>query len=208
MREILCYGDSNTWGYSPHTENRYPRGVRWTSVLQRELGSQYCVIEEGLNGRTTVWDDPIEGHKNGREYLIPCIETHKPLDLVIIMLGTNDLKFRFSLTAYDIAASAGALVDVVKISQTGRDNNSPEVLLIVPPPLGRLSDFADMFRGGAEKSRRLAVEFKRIAEEKGCHLLDAGEVLVSSDADGVHFDPEGHEALGIAVARRVEEILA
>ena len=103
VKKILCYGDSNTWGYNPHTELRYPRAVRWTGVLQRGLGPAYHVIEEGLNGRTTVWDDPIEGYKSGKEYLVPCLETHKPMDLVVIMLGTNDLKHRFSLTAFDIA---------------------------------------------------------------------------------------------------------
>lgn len=98
MKNILCYGDSNTWGYDAETKNRFPPDVRWTGILKRTLGEGYHVIEEGLNGRTTVWDDPIEGYKNGREYLIPCLESHRPLDLVIIMLGTNNLKKRFSLT--------------------------------------------------------------------------------------------------------------
>ena len=97
MKTILCYGDSNTWGYNPATTERSSRDERWTGILRRELDDGYLVIEEGLNGRTTVWDDPIEGYKNGKEYLIPCLETHKPLDLVIIMLGTNDLKVRFSV---------------------------------------------------------------------------------------------------------------
>jgi len=207
MWEILCYGDSNTWGYNPHTMDRYPRDVRWTGVLQRELGLDYHVIEEGLNGRTTVWDDPIEGYKNGREYLIPCLETHKPLDVVVILLGTNDLKHRFSLTAFDIAAGAGVLVDVVQKSQAGRENRAPEVLLIAPPPLGKLSDFTQMFQGGVEKSKELGRFYKAVAEEKGCHFLDAGQILVSSEADGVHFDPEGHKALGQAVAQKVREIL-
>ena len=113
LKEVLCYGDSNTWGYNPITKERYEKDERWTGVLQNALGNDYHVIEEGLNGRTTVWDDPIEGFKNGKTYLIPCLETHKPLDLVIIMLGTNDLKKRFSLSAYDIAQGAGVLIDVV-----------------------------------------------------------------------------------------------
>ena len=97
MRRILCFGDSNTWGYDPATGERFDEQTRWTGVLQAALGGDYTVIEEGLNGRTTVWDDPIEGHKNGHEYLVPCLETHRPLDLVVLMLGTNDLKRRFSL---------------------------------------------------------------------------------------------------------------
>jgi lysophospholipase L1-like esterase len=210
MREILCFGDSNTWGYSPHTFDRYPREVRWTGVLQRELGPGYHVIEEGLNGRTTVWDDPIEGigsSKNGKAYLIPCLESHKPLDLVVIKLGTNDLKHRFSVTATDIASSAGALVDIVKASGAGQGTSSPVVLLIAPPPLGRMTDFAEMFGGGTEKSQEFAVQFRRVASERGCAFLDAGEALKCSEADGLHYDPAGHAALGLAVARKMKEIL-
>lgn len=100
MKTIVCYGDSNTWGYDPVTMDRLPITQRWTGVLAQELGAGYRVIEEGLNGRTTVWDDPIEGYKNGKEYLIPCLETHRPIDLITILLGTNDLKMRFSVSAY------------------------------------------------------------------------------------------------------------
>ncbi len=109
MKTILCYGDSNTHGFNPATQGRFSLSERWTGVLMRELGSDYHVIEEGLGGRTTVWDDPIMESRNGRDYLLPCLWSHKPLDLVIIMLGTNDLKDRFSLTPFDIAAGAGAL---------------------------------------------------------------------------------------------------
>ena len=91
MKTILCYGDSNTWGFEPVTRNLYGRTERWTGILRQELGLDYDVIEEGLNGRTTVWDDPIEGHKNGKEQIIPILKSHQPLDLVTIMLGTNDL---------------------------------------------------------------------------------------------------------------------
>jgi len=115
MKTILCYGDSNTWGYNPATGGRFSRDKRWTRVLVQELVDGYYVIEEGLNGRTTALSDPIEGpHKNGKEYLVPCLESHQPLDLVTIMLGTNDLKKRFSLSAFDIANGAGVLVDIVR----------------------------------------------------------------------------------------------
>ena len=108
MKTILCYGDSNTWGYDPVSQDRYPPTQRWVSVLARELGPEYQVIAEGLNGRTTVWPDPVEGeHKNGKAYLLPCLESHHPLDLVVLMLGTNDLKHRFGLSAWDIARAAG-----------------------------------------------------------------------------------------------------
>jgi lysophospholipase L1-like esterase len=132
MFEVLCCGDSNIWGADPATGGRFSRDDRWPGVLQKALGDEYHVIEEGLGGRTTVWEDPIEGHKNGREYLIPCLVTHSPLDLVIILLGTNDLKKRFSVSAQDIAFGAGVLVDTVNKSGSGRNWKASKVLLLVP----------------------------------------------------------------------------
>lgn len=207
MRTILCYGDSNTWGYNPATQERYAREVRWTGVLRRLLGMGYLIIEEGLNGRTTVWDDPIEGYKNGKEYLIPCLETHKPIDLVVIMLGTNDLKMRFSAPACDIATGAGVLVDIVAKSETGPGDSAPQVLLVAPPPIGKLSEFAEMFEGGTAKSRMLSRNFHLVAEEHGCALLDASGIIVSSDVDGIHFDLSEHRKLGEAVAAGVRQML-
>jgi lysophospholipase L1-like esterase len=207
MKTILCYGDSNTWGYNPATAERFDRLERWAGVLRQALGEGYLVIEEGLNGRTTVWDDPIEGYKNGKSYLIPCLETHRPLDLVIIMLGTNDLKMRFSLPAYDIANGAGVLVDVVQKSEAGYDDRAPQVLLLAPPPVTTLTEFSEMFAGSLEKSKRLAQHYRRVAEEYGCHFLDTGQVIVSSPLDGIHFELEEHRKLGLAVAEKVKEIL-
>lgn len=207
MKTILCYGDSNTWGWNPVTKKRYGVDERWTGVLRNELGSGYWVIEEGQNGRTTVWEDPIERHKNGAAYLPACLESHSPLDLVIIMLGTNDLKARFSLPACDIARGAGVLVDIVQKSQSGPDGRPPGVLLIAPPPVGKLSEFADLFEGALEKSRMFGTCYKQVAEEYGCHFLNAGEIVKPSDADGVHLDAESHRKLGVAVARQVLSIL-
>ena len=205
-KTILCYGDSNTWGWNPVTQSRYTRHERWTGVLRQKLGKGFLVIEEGLSGRTTVWDDPIEGYKNGKEYLIPCLESHKPIDLVIIMLGSNDLKMRFSLPACDIAAGAGVLVDVVARSETGPGDGAPQVLLIAPPPLAELSEFAEIFEGAPAKSKMLSQKFRLIAEERGCELLDASEVIVSSDVDGVHLDLKEHGKLGKAIAARVLQL--
>ncbi|HLA06125.1 MAG TPA: SGNH/GDSL hydrolase family protein [Anaerolineales bacterium] len=207
MKRILCYGDSNTWGYNPVTQDRFSRHERWTGPLSQALGIDYDVIEEGLNGRTTVWDDPIEGYKNGREYLIPCLETHKPLDLVIIMLGTNDLKKRFSLSAYDIAEGARVLVQVVQKSNAGMMNGAPQVLLMAPPPIGKLTDFAEMFEGAGTKSRKFAEHYSRVAAEMGCHFLDTSTIIVSSDLDGIHFEQSQHVKLGQVVAVKVREII-
>jgi lysophospholipase L1-like esterase len=156
-----------------------------------------------LNGRTTVWDDPIEGYKSGKDYLIPCLETHRPIDLVIIMLGTNELKKRFSLSAYDIAEGAGVLVNIVQKSAAGPDDGVPQILLMAPPPVAKLTEFAEMFEGAEAKSGRFSEHFKRVAEERGCELLDTAEVTAASDADGIHLEASEHEKLGLAVAARV-----
>ena len=95
MKRILCFGDSNTWGWNPANKERFDENSRWTGILKNKLGENYDIIEEGLNGRTTVWDDPIEGYKNGKKHLPSCLESHRPLDIVVLMLGTNDLKSRF-----------------------------------------------------------------------------------------------------------------
>ena len=206
MKSILCFGDSNTWGWNPITRTRYGRDERWPGVLRNELGTGYLVIEEGQNGRTTVWDDPIELHKNGYAYLPACLESHHPLDLVIIMLGSNDLKARFSVTAFDIAQSAGVLVDVVQKSAFGPEGQPPAVLLIAPSHLGNMTDFAEMFEGGVEKSHKLGPYYRQVAEERGCHFLDASEIVFPNDADGAHLDRNGHEKLGRAVAAKVQAI--
>jgi lysophospholipase L1-like esterase len=207
MKTILCYGDSNTRGYAPGIGERFPRDVRWTGVLRRELGDGYQVIEEGLDGRTTVWDDPIEGYKNGKTYLIPCLESQRPIDLVVMMLGTNELKMRFSLSAYDIAEGVRVLVDIVQKSESGPDGGPPKLLLLAPPPVARLTEFAEMFEGAEAKSRRFAEHYRRIAEEQECEFFDTSQVIVSSDVDGIHLEPGEHQKLGQTAAELVRKIL-
>ena len=209
MRTVLCYGDSNTWGFDPETRERFPEETRWPGVLRRELGDGYLVVEEGLPGRTTVWGDPIEGaHKNGRAYLRPCLESHRPIDLVTVMLGTNDLKARFALSASDIAQGAASLAEMALTSGCGPEGGAPVVLLIAPPPLGRLTELAGMFEGATEKSLGFSLHYKHFAEGCGCEFMDAAEFIVSSDVDGIHFDAEEQRKLGGAVASRVEGLLA
>lgn len=206
MRTILCYGDSNTWGYNPATGNRFSRDERWTRLLMRELGDEYEVIEEGLNARTTVWDDPIEEYKNGKEQLIPCLVSHKPLDLVIIMLGTNDLKMRFSVSAFDIAKSVGVLIGMIQKSDTGPNETAPRALLMAPPPVAKLTEFAEMFEGSEAKSRKFSQHYRLVAEEYGCDFLDTSEIIVSSDLDGIHLEVGEHQKLGKAVVAAVRGI--
>ena len=208
MKRILCYGDSNTWGYDPVTKGRLDKDTRWTGVLSNILGSGYIIIEEGLCGRTTVWEDPIEEYKNGKDYLIPCLETHRPLDLVILMLGTNDLKKRFSLSAFDIAQGAGVLAGIIRGSKVGVHGNAPPVLLMAPPVTTTLTYFAEMFEGAEEKSRKFPMHYSRVARETGCAFLDTSTVIVSSPLDGIHFEATEHLKLGKAVAEKVREIIS
>jgi lysophospholipase L1-like esterase len=160
-----------------------------------------------LPGRTTVRDDPIEGdHKNGRTYLMACLESHRPLDLVTLMLGTNDLKARFGSSASDIAQGAASLADMMLRSGCGPDGGAPVVVLISPPEVATLTDMAQMFEGAEEKSRQFAGHYERFADQHGCEFFDASEVIVSSDVDGIHLDAAEHGKLGEAVAARIVEI--
>ena len=207
MKNILCYGDSNTWGYDAITKERFPADVRWPGVLRQQLGEGYWVIEEGLNGRTTVWDDPVEGEwKNGLKYLTPCLESHAPLDLVVLMLGTNDLKLRYSVPPSDIASGVERLVNAVRLSPFGPQNHPPQLLLLAPPPVGRLSEFAEMFTGSVEKSQKLAFYYRQVADQYNCHFLDTSLVIASWDLDGIHLSPEDHHKLGIAVAEHIRKL--
>ena len=212
MKSILCYGDSNTWGCiplsGPDPARRFPPSTRWPGVLRTELGDGYWVVEAGLNGRTTVWDDPLELHRNGRKLLLPTLLTHQPLDLVVIMLGTNDLKHRINASAAEIAAGAGMLADIVTGSGCGPDGRAPQTLLVCPPPIAEVDQFDDEFEGGAEKSRQLAGHFAAIAERRSCVFFDAGALISSSDVDGIHLEEPDHERLGLAVAEQARPLLA
>lgn len=207
MKTIVCFGDSNTWGYCPETQTRYGREERWTGILRNRLGEDFQIIEEGLNGRTTVWDDPIEGYKNGKEQIIPCLESHKPLDLVILMLGTNDLKNRFSVTGGEIAKGAGSLVKIIQKLESGIKGAPPKVLLMAPPPIIETDVFGDAFFGGKKKSERFSEEYAKVASQRECAFLDTGTIIHSSPVDGIHFDIKEHRILGEAVAKKIREIL-
>ncbi len=209
-RTVLCFGDSNTWGYEPGSGARYPRAVRWTGVLAAELGAGWHVLEGGLNGRTTVFDDPL-GDKNGLRHLGPVLESAAPVDAVVVVLGTNDLKTRFRASAYEIAEGAGRLVDAVRASAAGPAGGAPAVLLVAPPPLATLEGWAardpDAFEGFEEgwrdalaTSSRFARQYARVARVRGVAFLDAGAYVATSEVDGVHWTVAGHAAFGRAVA--------
>lgn len=210
MHTVLCYGDSNTWGQIPGSASvkRFPAGDRWPGAMRQVLGADWAVIEEGLCGRTTVHSDPIEGaHKNGRTYLRPCLEAHSPLDLVIVMLGTNDLKVRFHSPASEVAMGVGVLVHDIREVAMRSDGTSPEIMIVAPPPmLDDLKDWEPVFTGAPEKSRKLALEFERLADTLECHFFDAGTVAACHPDDGFHLGAAAHRALGLALAQEVNAI--
>jgi lysophospholipase L1-like esterase len=211
VKTVLCYGDSNTWGAAtaPRPDERYLPHERWPGVLREKLGDGWIVIEEGLSGRTTVHADPIEGHwLDGSAHLLPCLRSHRPIDLVVVMLGTNDLKTRFKVPPGDIAAGIGVLLKIIRGSECGPGGAAPKVLVVCPAPIldhhGERADLAGMFAGGHEKSLRLAPLVRAVAAEWGAAFLDAGEIIKSSAHDGIHLDPEAHAALGTAIAGPVK----
>jgi len=208
-KTILCFGDSNTWGADPLGGPRFDRATRWPGILLAELGEEYHVVEEGLCGRTTVWDDPIEGDKNGLKQIVPILKSHMPLDLLIIFLGTNDLKNRFSVSALDVADSVAMLVETARNAFRGFDGESPRILVICPPPFAPLAEtkFKDMFVGGEETSHQLASAFRCLCAEKNIPMINAGEIVHSSLIDGIHIEPAEHAKLGKAIVRFVQETM-
>ena len=195
-RVVLCYGDSNTYGWIPAAGGRFPRDVRWPGVLAAELGDGWHVVEEGLGGRTTVFDDPILPGRNGRTYLEPCLLSHDPLDVVVIALGTNDLKVRMAASAADIARGVALLAELALTF-------TPNVLVLGVPQLGRLDDRDDEIAGAHERAERMRPHLRSWAAQLGVELLELHELVTATDEDGFHLDAASHRTIGEAVARRV-----
>ena len=212
MKQILCYGDSNTWGADPADDSRrFEWPVRWPGVLQRELGDDFHVVEEGLGGRTTVYDDPLSPRRSGLELIAPALECHAPLDLVVLMLATNDISYAH-ISAADAADGAAQLAHLVQRSEAGPegpDGPAPQILLVCPPPVGPFDNNwrPELWTGADVKSRALPREFARVASALGVPWLDAGQVITTSPLDGWHLEASQHELLGVAVAARVRELL-
>ena len=205
MRSVLCFGDSNTWGYEPGTENRFPRDVRWPGRLQELLGGGWHVVEEGLRGRTATLDSPVALGKNGLSYLPACLDTHQPLDAVLIALGTNDLAERYHLTPTDIARAVGLLAYVVAKSEAGIAGAPPLPILVCPPPVGD-TIWEEDWAGAPAKSALLPERFRAVADEGGYDLIDLGEATTFSDVDGIHLDADGHAAVAAHVAGTLQSL--
>lgn len=210
MKTILCYGDSNTYGLKSDLVSRYDRETRWTGILQKNLGSDYYVIEEGLGGRTTVWDDPVEEHKNGKRYLLPCLDSHKPLDLVVIMLGTNDLKARFGVCPFDIGASMENLVRTILHSDAGLEGKAPKILLVTPVPIhsvGRGEDLDQMIPDMENRSKALEPYYRDIAKRYDLAYLNPEGKVEVNEVDGIHYTEKGHAQMAVLMEEKIKEIL-
>jgi lysophospholipase L1-like esterase len=208
MKTVLCFGDSNTWGYVPGSSGeRFPPEVRWPRRLAQALGEEWDVIAEGLNGRTATMDSPVADGRNGLTYLMPCLHSHMPLDVVVIYLGTNDAGDRYSLPAETIALAVGRLVKVVRTSEAGPGGAAPEVLVVCPPPFGRLDPEASFAQAGI-KSRQLGRWFVEVCRDLDCELIDLDGIASYSDLDGVHLEAEGQAAVAAAVEERLRRMFA
>jgi lysophospholipase L1-like esterase len=212
----MCFGDSLTWGWIPIAEGsptlRYPIEQRWTGVMAARLGSGFEIIEEGLSARTTNLDDPTDPRLNGSAYLPSALASHLPLDLVIVMLGTNDTKSFFHRTPYEIANGMSKLLGQIATSAggVGTPYPAPQALVIAPPPLTPMPHpwFQGMFEGGHEKSKELAKHYKALASFFRVNFLNAGDFISTDGVDGIHFTAQNNADLGHAVADKVKAIFA
>jgi len=207
-KRIVCFGDSNTWGYNPISANRFDENTRWTGCLSNLLGNEYTVIEEGLNSRTNVMDDPYNAVMAGVTYLEPCIKSHKPFDLLIIMLGTNDTKLIYNAPSECIARGAERLIKIANTSTCGINDNPPKVLLVCPPYVKDSKVFASVFNDESiKKSKDLAYYYEQVAIKQGCYFMDASKFVETSPIDGIHLDENGHKVFAQEMYKKVKELI-
>jgi len=211
MKKILCFGDSLTWGFDPDTRMRFKASDRWPMVMKEELGEGFEVIEEGQCGRTIATDDPAEGEKNALRYIGPCLESHSPLDLVIIMLGTNDCKRKFSYSSMDIAGEMQIMLEKMLSYNHFRNADRFKIILVAPPVVsGAIKDswLGDSFEfeNACKLSGELASWYEQLSEMYGCTFLDASKIAKVSDSDGIHMDADNQKKLGKALAKLVKNM--
>lgn len=207
MPRVLLYGDSNTFGTAPMaasgSEAVHASGVRWGDGLAQALGTDWDVVIEGLPGRTTAYDDPVEGaFRNGLTILPAILHSHKPIDLLVICLGTNDQKKRFGLVAEDVAEGMARLA-----REAWTSGAVARVLLVAPPPLKECGAFAEMFEGAERRGAGLSDHIARVASAEDAGFFDAGRVIAVDETDGIHWSAEAHRALGLALVDVVQGMI-
>lgn len=215
-KHIVCFGDSNTHGYCAEPSNcadggdRFNENERWTCLLQKALGEEYLVLEEGLSGRTTVFDDPLHESMAGLDVICSCLMTHEPVDLLVIMLGTNDTKERFGANAACIGIGMERLVMKAKTVMAWKDGK-PNILVIAPPHIGEglylVPEGDAMGKGCPEKSRELAHYYEELCRRQGCAFLDAEGVGEFNHKDCMHLTAKGHAALAAKLAEMIPELV-
>lgn len=207
-RTLMCFGDSNTHGTPPIVEGvdpvRHGPQTRWPCIAHRALGAGWDLVEEGLPGRTAQFKDPVMGaHMDGRIGLDIALNSHGPIDVMTLMLGTNDVKTRFAVSADHVLAGIAGLLDVAlgEVAQTR--HGGFKILLICPTPVLEQGPFAGEFYGGRAKSLALPPLYQALAAARGIGFLDAGQIIEASPIDGVHFGAEAHATLGAAAAEAI-----
>jgi len=210
MKTVLAFGDSLTWGFDPTNSGRHARENRWPVALAEALGGRVEVLAEGLNGRTTAFDDHLgDADRNGARVLPTLLASHKPLDLVVIMLGTNDLKPAVHGQAFAAKQGMAKLVSIVRHHDWSLEAEAPAILLVAPPPFCETAnpDFAAMFAGKIEESHMLGSMYADLADELECGFYDAATVAKTTPLDGIHLDGAGTKAVGKALAPVVSLML-
>lgn len=208
MKQILCFGDSNTYGLIPNTSGRYDWGIRWTSLLDESVRDKgYRVVEEGLCGRTSIFDDPLRDGRNGYKLITTLLETHKPIDTVILMLGTNDCKIFYDANATVIGKGIERIVD--KIYNV---DSSIKVLIVSPIHLGD-GIWEDGFdpefdKNSVEVSKKLKSAYLDVANRKNTYFLAASDYALPSDADREHLNEQGHKQFASAIIDKINTIIA
>lgn len=215
MINVLCYGDSNTYGYNPLDGGRFSSEERWTGRLQSMLGKNYKIIEAGQNGRTAIADDPYDSFANGEKYFDLALRSSYPVDLVVIMLGSNDLKIEFNMQAQDIANGVAKIVEkaINMTKEKNQDNKPSKVLLVSPIHIGENvegSIFSDSFGGNIarQKSLEFSKYYKKVASDYDVYFMDAGYYVKACHEDELHLDGEGHRILAYAFKDKIKEIMS
>lgn len=215
MKQVLCYGDSNTWGFNPIDGSRFLLQERWPGILQDSLGPEFHIVEDGINGRTTVWDDPYVGDfKNGLKGLKYSLNAHKPLDLIVLMLGSNDLNYT------DAEGTQKGLFQIMNLlcncenafKDTTRGSSpfwrsNPMVLLVAPitrhpSAVSRMANGQFLY----DESTKLGALVKSLAKEFNMPFLDASAIAQPSEIDTLHMDKENHYLLANSIASAIKEI--
>lgn len=210
MKNVLAFGDSLTWGAVAGPRTRHPYDVRWPNVLAAGLNNKARVIEEGMNGRTTVFPDPTSTpDRNGAVALPILLMSHQPLDLLIILLGTNDIKYANRCRAFDASMGMTRLIEIAQKFIYNADYAPPQILIMSPPALVPTGDewFNELWGHAIAESKLFARNYARVAQEMNVHFFDAGTVAVADKTDGGHLDAKNTKAIGEALVPVVKKIL-